>query len=382
MSLDVARVATPRDLGAFLDVGLELQRAAGGAPQPRGDLARALDPRRSPVARDNRIALFVARRDGRPVGRIAAVRNAAHLAKHRDGVGHFGLLDCADDREAVASLLDAAAGELAAWGLALMRGPFNLTVNHESGLLVEGFDAPHTVRTNFAPPYMAGHLEALGCRKAMDLLASACPVGETDFPERMSRAAAADPLAARVRTRGLSRLGWRRDFGTVLDLYNDAWAENWGAVPVSAEEGRFIAAATLPVARPSWIRLAEVDGEPVAVVAQVPDVNEPLRRTGGRLVPFGWARVLDSVHRRGTRTTRLAMVGVARRWRGTPTGRIAIRTLLAEAIRQARRAGAVEAEISWMLETNHAVLALAAEIGARPTKRWRVYERTLAPRVP
>ncbi len=378
MTLAVARVAA-RDLADFLDVGLRLQRGAGGAPQPRADLARALDPRRSPVARDNAVALFVARRDGRPVGRIAAVRSPAHLARHRDGAGQFGLLDCADDREAVAALAGAAASALAAQGLSAMRGPFNLGINHESGLLVEGFDAPHTVRTNFAPPHMAGHLDALGFRKAMDLLASACPVAATDFPERHARAAAADPLTSRIRTRGLTHLGWRREFPAVLALFNDAWADNWGAVPVSEDEGRFIAALTRPVARPSWIRLAEVDGAPIAVVAQVPDVNEPLRRTSGRLLPFGWARVLDAAHRRGTRTTRLAMVGVARRWRGTPTGRLAIRLLLAEAIRQARAAGAAEAEISWMLETNRAVLALAAEIGARPTKRWRVYERPIGP---
>jgi GNAT superfamily N-acetyltransferase len=163
----------------------------------------------------------------------------------------------------------------------------------------------------------------------------------------------------------------------VLRLYNDAWKNNWSSIPVSNAEARLIADFTLPVAKPSWIRIAQWRGEDIAVVSQIPDVNEALVGLGGKLWPSGWARVLWRIHGRGTRMTRIPMIGIASRWQGTRIGSMAVSLLLAEAITKARGAGIEETEISWMLETNHAMLNLAQSLPAHHTRTFRIYEREI-----
>jgi hypothetical protein len=131
-----------------------------------------------------------------------------------------------------------------------------LPINHESGLLVTGFDQPHVVRTNHAPPCYRGHIEALGLRKAMDLLAYVCRVAESDFPERMAKVASRLDCASHIQPAGLSLTWWRMKFPRLIGLYNDAWTNNWNSVPVSRAEAKLIANLTLPVTKPSWIRMA------------------------------------------------------------------------------------------------------------------------------
>lgn len=375
---EVRVVRTPAEREDFIAVAA---RAQAGNPQWVSPLDMEIrlgtDPHRSPLRQGYDIEAFVAYRNGEPVGRIAAILDRAHLARHQDGSGHFGMLEAIDDREVFAALTETAAGALRAKGLAVMRGPFNVSINHETGLLVSGFDEPHLVRTNHAPPFYGQHLEALGFRKAMDLHADIGRVAEMDFPERAEAIARRSDIAREITTRGLSLRDWSQDFRDVLSLYNDAWYDNWGAVPVSESEGRFIAAMTLPMVKPSWIRLASYRGETIAVVSQIPDANEALKPLRGKLAPFGWARLMWHIHVRGTRRTRLPMIGVARRWRGSRVGSIAISLLLAEAIRDARRAGVEEIEISWMLETNAAIRNLVRSLPTRPSRIFRVYERDL-----
>ena len=374
--VEIRPATTRAEMNAFIDVAAIAQAGNPRWIAPvRDEIHWAFDPKKSAVARENRVRAFVAWRADRPVGRIATIVNAAYRRKHAADTGHFGLVEGIDDPAVFAALVDAAAADLKSQGLARMLGPFSLSINHETGLLVDGFDAPHVVRTNHAPPFYARHLEAAGCRKAMDLLAATCRIADCDFPERVDRLAAARRHAAPLETYGLSLASWGRQFPRVLDLYNDAWRNNWASIPVSGAEAKMIASLMLPVSKPSWIRMARWRGEPIAVVAQIPDVNEALAGLDGRLLPFGWAQLMWRIHGRGTRRSRLPMIGVASRWRGTRIGALAISRLLAEAIRQARAAGVVETEISWMLETNPAILNLVASLPAVVTRRFRVYAR-------
>jgi len=343
----------------------------------RMEVYEAFDRKHSPLVKENAIRAFVAYDGGVPIGRIATIVNRAYLKKYADNIGHFGLLDAVDDPAVFTSLLDTAAASLREHRLSAMHGPFSLSINHETGLLVEGFDYPHIVRTNHAPPYYAAHMEAAGCRKIMDVFAAACPIAKCDFPERVAEMVRSSEIASEIETRGLTFRRWGREFPLILSLYNDAWQDNWGAVPVSNDEAKMIAHLMLPVSKPSWIRVAYWRGEPIATVAQIPDVNEALAPLHGRLLPFGWARLLTHIHLRGTNRTRIPMIGVAKRWRGTPVGSLAIRMLLAEAILQARKAHVEEAEISWMLETNHAILKLVASVPARHTRTFRIYEKAI-----
>ena len=377
-ALLVRNVQSPADVAAFMAAGKRAQSSNSRWIEPLHDeMLKVFHKTRSPLMLENEIQPFVAFRDGQPAGRIVAVVNRAHLEKYRDSCGHFGMIDAIDDRDVFAALIQQAAGFIRARGLRRMRGPFSLSINHEAGLLVKGFDQPHVVRTNHAPPYYGRHIEALGFRKAMDLFAYVCRIAESDFPRRVAKTAKRFDRAKEIQTYGLSLTHWPTEFSRVLRLYNDAWKNNWSSIPVSNAEARLIADLTLPVAKPSWIRIAQWRGEDIAVVSQIPDVNEALVGLGGKLWPSGWARMLWRIHGRGTRMTRIPMIGVGSRWRGTRIGSMAVSLLLAEAITKARGAGIEETEISWILETNREMLNLARSLPAHYTRTFRIYEREL-----
>ena len=375
-ALLVRKVQSAADVAAFVAAGKRAQTGNSRWIEPLlVEMLRVFD--NSPIMLENDIQRFVAFRDGQPAGRIVAVVNRAHLEKYHDACGHFGVIDAIDDHDVFAALLQHAADFLRARGLRRMRGPFSLSINHEAGLLVKGFDQPHVVRTNHAPPHYGRHIEALGFRKAMDLFAYVCRIAESDFPGRVAKTATRFNSAKEIQTYGLSLTRWPTEFSRVLRLYNDAWKHNWSSIPVSNAEARLIADLTLPVAKPSWIRIAQWRGEDIAVVSQIPDVNEALVGLGGKLWPSGWARLLWRIHGRGTRMTRIPMIGIASRWRGTRIGSMAVSLLLAEAITKARGAGIEETEISWILETNRAMLNLARSLPAHHTRTFRIYEREL-----
>ncbi len=373
-ALLVRKVQSPADVAAFIAAGKRAQIGNSRWIEPLRDETLRVFDKRSPLMLENEIQPFIAFRDGQPAGRIVAVVNRAHLEKYHDACGHFGVIDAIDERDVFAVLLQHAADFLRARGLRRMRGPFSLSINHEAGLLVKGFDQPHVVRTNHAPPYYGRHIEALGLRKAMDLYAYICRIAESDFPERVAKTANRFDSAKQIQTYGLSLMRWPTEFSRVLRLYNDAWKNNWSSIPVSNAEARLIADLTLPVAKPSWIRIARWRGEDIAVVSQIPDVNEALVGLGGKLGPSGWARMLWRIHGRGTRMTRIPMIGIASGWQGTRIGSMAVSLLLAEAITKARGAGIEATEISWILETNQAMLNLARSLPAHHTRTFRIYE--------
>ena len=275
------------------------------------------DPRRAPFARDNQLQPFVAYRDGEPVGRIVAMIEAAHIEKYGDACGQFGLLEAIDDDEVFQALFGAAEQFLRERGMRTARGPFSLTINQESGLLVFGFDLPHIVRTNHSPPHYAAHVERLGYCKAIDLLGFTCRVSEARGLERLvAQGERRNPPPIAIER--LSLWTWGRGIRRVLALYNDAWVDNAWSTPVGDEEARLIGHLMMPVSRPGWIRIATHRGQDIAIMAQIPDANEALSGLNGKLLPFGFARILWRVHVRGTRRSRVVLAGVAKRWRRLP----------------------------------------------------------------
>ena len=209
-ALEIRPVRTRRDMNAFIRAAF---RAQGHNPRwaPALDMEahEFFDPKHSPFAKENEIECYVALRDGEPVGRIAAIVNRAHLAYRKDQTGHFGFIEAIDERNVFAALTDEASRFLASRGLTRIMGPFSASINHEVGLLIQGFDETHMVRTNYAPPYYARHLEALGFAKAMDLIAFET---KTD--------ATIDEKLERIRSRRRTMEGSRRSEDLWLDLSN------------------------------------------------------------------------------------------------------------------------------------------------------------------
>jgi hypothetical protein len=377
---EIRLVRTRKDMGAFIRAAHKAQgQNRNWAPPPDMEAHQFFSPRRSPFAKENDVACFVALRDGEPVGRIAAIVNKAHLAHHKDETGHFGFIEAIDDREVFASLTEEAGRYLKARGLTRMMGPFSASINHEVGLLVDGIDQPHMVRTNYAPPYYAKHLEALNFTKAMDLIAFGVDTGR-NLDQHLARIRAIHERwkhKHELKTYGLTYRSWRSSFRRLLELFNDAWAENWGAVPMSRPEVDFIARLMLPVIKPFWIRIAEWRGEPVSIVAQIPNANEAFRGLKGKLLPFGWLRLLSHIHFTGTRTSRIPIAGIARKWRDTKVGQMAITRLMMESAELARAGRVRSIEMSWVLETNtHAVQGVNM-LGSQPIRRFRIFQRPI-----
>jgi len=206
-------------------------------------------------------------------------------------------------------------------------------------------------------------------------------VAQSNFLARVARFVERSRLGKELRTHGLTYADSNKKFQLVLGLYNDAWADNWDSIPVSPAEGKWITGLVLPVSKPAWARIAEWRGDPVAIVSQIPDVNKAMADLDGRLMPFGWAKLMWRIHIAGTKRSRVPMIGVAKKWRGTRVGSLAVSMVLAQAIDQAKAAGIEDMEISWMLETNHAVLNLVESLPAKVTRKFGgVREAVVSPR--
>lgn len=376
-ALSVEEVVGPAALRSFLEMSAPLYRDdPNWIPPLLLERRLHLNPGKNPFFRQAEVAYWLVRRAGRPVGRISAQVNQVHLARHRDGSGHFGFLEAEDDPEVFHLLLATAEDWLRRRGMTRVLGPFTLSINDESGLLVDGFDRPPYLMMNYAPPYYAARLEAQGYGKAKDLIAYLC-AADFELPRaaRSLLAKAVQDPSLRVRNIDMGRL--REEIATVVEIFNDAWSENWGFLPFSEEEVGYMAETLKPILSPGAVAIAEVAGEPVAMAVTLPNVNEAIRDLGGRLLPFGWLKLLWRLKVRGTRGVRMPLMGVRRRLHGTILGG-ALGLMVIESVRQYHRAqGVTEGELSWILEDNTPTRHLIETLGGRAYKTYRIYEKAL-----
>jgi hypothetical protein len=329
--------------------------------------------RRRPYFAHAQAAFWVAYRATRPVGRISAQIDRFHLERHRDGAGFFGFLEAVDDAEVFAALSDSAEGWLRRQGLARVLGPFDLSINEECGLLIDGFGTPPMIMMRHGRPYYAARLEERGYRPAKHLLAYRL-TADFEAPAIM-RAAMARPEDVRVRSLRRSRL--REELGILRDIFEDAWSDNWGFVPFTAAEFEELGWVLRFVVADDFVQIAEVAGRPAAMLVLLPNVNELIRDLDGRLLPFGWARLLARLLRRRPRGGRVALMGVRRRFQRTPLG-LGLACLVIDAARRAARAAGIEeVELSWVLEDNLGVRRILEALRSDPYKRYCIYEKEL-----
>ncbi len=224
-----------------------------------------------------------------PSGGISAQIDALHLERYADATGFFGMLDAEDRQDAFAALLGTAERWLRDNGMRRVRGPFGLSINEEAGLLIEGFDTPPVFMMGHARPYYSTRIEAQGYRKAVDTLAYTIHADFQPSPVMAKLVAAAQK---RVHVRPLDRKRFDAEIALLRDIFNDAWAENWGFLPFTDAEFTELGRNLRFLVDPGLIRIAEVDGEPAAFMVVIPNLNEAIRGLDGRLLPFGWAKLL------------------------------------------------------------------------------------------
>jgi hypothetical protein len=332
-----------------------------------------LDRKRNPFYRRADRALFVATRAGRPVGRVAAVENRAHNEHHGDRVGFFGFFECADDQEAASALLQRAESWLSDRGLSSARGPVSPSMNHESGLLVEGFDTPPAVMTPWNPPYYDALLRSAGYFGVQDLLGYDIPAdGRFAIPERVGRLAERTTRTTGVVFRTLDVKTLEAEAKRVLDLYCDAWGGNWGFTPPGWDDFWHTAKDLKSVLLPEYSFVATVDDEIVGFMLMVRDLNRVLRDVpSGRLWPTTLARLALRLPK--VRHGRILLLGLRSEYRH----RGLFPLFAFEAARLAHDSGFGGAEASWILADNEDLTAPLDALELRRHKRWRIYEKSL-----
>lgn len=327
-----------------------------------------------PLFEHSQVRAWVAYRNGQAVGRITAQLDSLQPPVEGDTLGYFGMLEAEDDSEVFAALLQTAQDWLREQGATRIRGPYNLSINEEIGLLVENFDTPPYIMMGHARPYYQARLEALGFAGVKDLLTYTV---RPDFtaPEVMQKLA--ERALRQVRVRPLDRKRKAADFEAMRDIFNDAWSGNWGFVPFTRAEFAEVAKMLTLLLDHDYVQIAEINERPVAFIVALPNLNEAIRDLDGRLLPLGWARLLWRLKVKRPRTTRVALMGVRREHQYSRLGPT-LAFLVIDAVRKAMiKRGVQTVEMGWILEDNAGMRHIIEAIGSRIYKRYRVYQKSL-----
>lgn len=364
------RVTTPRQLRRFVEVPYALYASDRcWVPPLRRDELRRFDPRHNAFLAHATMTLWLAERNGQTVGRVAAIEDRLYEARHDERTLWFGFFEAADATAALALL-----GQVDEWarrrGCLCIRGPVHPSLNESAGLLIDGFDTdPYVLMPHNRPEY-AGFIEAAGYRKAKDLFAWDVDLS-VPLPDRVARLAHRVQRRHGLHLRAADMSAFDREVETLLAIYRSAWDANWGFVPPTDDEIRQLASDLKPVIDPGMVLFIEMAGRPVACAVSIPDVNQVLKRMGGRILPFG---IVHFLRRRQTvnrvRTLLLGVVTDARRLGLYPL-------LMAESYRRGVERGYVRGEVSWTLEDNDLVAAGIEAVGGRRYKTYRIYEKPI-----
>jgi hypothetical protein len=370
--VEVVPVRRDRELDQFIRLPHRIYATHRSyVPPLRLERREALSPRKNPYFAHAQTQFFLARRDGREVGRISA--QIDRLAP--SGEGHFGLVAAEDDAEVFASLFAAAEQWLRERGCRRAVGPFNLSINEESGLLVHGFDTPPMLLMAHDPPYAAARIEACGYAKAKDTLAYLYDLAHDLPPAARRMIDTRKPNGLALRSLDMRRYG--EEFDLVARIFNDAWSENWGFIPFTEAEIRHMAKGLKPLIEPGCVAIAELHGETVGFGVLLPNLNEAIADFEGRLLPLNWLRLLLRL-KRGTRTARVPLLGIRRKHQGGVLGGL-IAYCVIDRLRSAARArGMQQVELSWILEDNWPMRRVIESLGAIAYKTYRLFEKPLA----
>jgi hypothetical protein len=373
--LQIIPVVSEADLERFIAVPMRL---GAGDPNYIAPLLferrEALSPKKNPFFQHADHQFWLAVKDGRDVGRISA--QIDHLARTdpEKPAGYFGMIAAEDDPEVFAALFEVAEDWLRERGRAVAQGPFNLSINEEVGLLIDGADIPPMFMMPHDPPYAAARIEALGYGKIKDVYAyySGVPVFTPGVQARLRR-----PPAAGLVVRPVDMRRFNDEVRALVGILNDAWADNWGAALVTEAETAYLAESLRLILHPRLIWFVEIDGEAAGFVVLLPNLNDAIVDLNGKLFPFGWAKLLWRLKVSGVKRGRVPLMGVKRKFARDPRGIMAPFWLLDAIRREGVKVGITEAEYGWILEDNMAMRHILEGFGARIYKTYRIYAKAL-----
>ena len=338
-------------------------------PPLRGNQRELVGYKRHPFYANNQAQTFVAYRDGQVCGRIAAIVNQGHIERHKERRGFFGFFECIYDQKVADALFDAARDWLSERDIRCFRGPTNPSLNHELGLLIDGFDSSPTFMMTYNPPFYAELIENYGFKKTQDLYAY---WGHVDMLPKISERLA--PLAKQVvehldlTLRPLDKSRFAQEAASFLDVYNRSLTNTWGFVPMSDAEIRHMAAGLRYLMVPELAVGAEVDGKLIGAVFGLPDYNPRIKEIDGRLFPFGFLHLLR--RKKDIKKIRLISTNVLPEYQLMGVGLV----LMSELVPMTMEWGLEEAEFSWVLESNTLSRGSLEKGGAKLKKTYRLYD--------
>jgi len=372
MTVEVREGRGAGDLRAFVALPYRLHVGTPWIPPLKLERYQFLHRRLNPFFTHGEAAYFLARRDGRVVGRISSHVDNAFNSHHESRWGMFGFLEFEDDPDVVRELLSAAEAWLRVRGCERMVGPWSFSLNDEAGILFEGFEHEPLIREPWNPPYYVDQCEETNLTKAMDLYGWGLEISDQEnmnpiLPKIAERAASNYGITIRR----MSRRHLRREMEEFATVYNAAWSGNWGFVPYSKADLDAYAVDMQLVFDRNWYMIAEQDAKTIAMAISIPDINQVYKKMQGRLLPLGWFHYLNRA--RITDRVRIGFLGVLPEYQHTGVAA----ALYLEHFQTAARRPQKRGEASFILETNSAMNRGLEAMGGRIVKRWRVYERVL-----
>lgn len=336
-----------------------------------------LDTKKNPFFKHAEMIAFLAYSKGEVVGRVVGVIDRTHNEFHDEKTAFFGFYESIEDQALCNLLLDAVAKWAKQKGMSTVRGPMNPSTNHESGLLVEGFNDSPAVMMTYNPPYYAGLFESWGLQKAKDLYAYFIK-RSVKVSNRLVEHAERLRKAGNITVRPVDMKRFDQEVDALLEIYNNAWEKNWGFVPMNPEEFKHLAKDMKAVMDPGLCLIAEIQGKPVAFSLALPDVNQAIKEVkDGKLLPTGLLKLLWNTKGPGRKKTinrcRIITLGVKQEYRESGLGPL----LYMEYFRRAPLLGYPEGEASWILEDNKPMNKALEQMCGEKTKVYRIYDKTL-----
>ncbi|OVE81974.1 hypothetical protein BVY03_01615 [bacterium K02(2017)] len=333
------------------------------------------DPKKNPYFDNAKVQLFVAEKNGKTVGRISAQVNDLHNKTYQENTGHFGFFDCIDDQEVSRALFQSAENWLRMQGMDKIVGPFNFSINEESGILIKGHNSKPYPFMPFNFDYYQSLLEAQGLSKVKDLIAwnydSTKPI-----PEPAMQIANMVKEYPGLTVREVDSKNIKRDVQIIRDVFNSAWSKNWGFIPWTDAEVEKMAKDFKMILDPKLALIAEVNGEPAAISIAIPNYHEAIHDLKGRLLPFGIVKFLYRLKTKKIKSARLALLGIKKEFRNDILAGLSV-YLYTEMHRRSQELGHVGGELAWTLDDNDKINNGIAMMGGDPYKKYRLYEKNL-----
>jgi len=323
-------------------------------------------------------ALFLARKRGEVVGRIAAFTNALHDEVHGGNAGWFGFFDCIEDAEVGSALLGAAMAHLRNLGRDRVLGPANWSVTEEVGLQIDGFDHPNILLTPYSPPWLQGYVEAAGLSKEVDLLAFQADLNAGyPRPPMTRRMVALAERSERLRFRDVKAKDFKGDVKRALAIFADAWADNWNMLPYTQKQVEAFSGELRPLMFKGGFRFVELDGEPIAFGVMLPNLYEATAGSDGHMTPAAIMRTVSRVRGGRIKQARIPLMGLRREHHNTKLGLAGVAKLCEDLFAAGRERGFSHCELSWILEDNHSMIRICEEASAEAYKRYRMFGKAL-----